>query len=63
LYAGAIVLVYAQTEGNIGTAYRHRSEAVWAVALFAALAAQTIADRRARSVDADVQEPAGTLVG
>jgi hypothetical protein len=63
LYAGAIVLVYALTEGNIGTAYRHRAEAVWAVALFAALGAQTIADRRARSVDADAQEPTGTLVG
>ena len=49
LYAGAIVLVYALTEGNIGTAFRHRAEAVWAVALFAALGAQTIADRRARS--------------
>jgi hypothetical protein len=63
LYAGAIVLVYALTEGNIGTAYRHRAEAVWAVALFAALGAQTIADRRARSVDVDAQEPTGTLVG
>ena len=63
LYAGAIVLVYALTEGNIGTAYRHRAEAVWAVALFAALAAQTIADRRARPMDAAPQEPTGTLVG
>ncbi len=63
LYAGGIVLVYALAEGNIGTAFRHRAEAVWAVALFAALGAQTIADRRARSVDADAQEPTGTLVG
>ncbi len=63
LYAGAIVLVYALTEGNIGTAYRHRAEAIWAVALFAALGAQTIADRRARPADADAREPTGTLVG
>ena len=57
LSAGGIVLVYALTEGNIGTAFRHRAEAVWAVALFAALGAQTIADRRARPVDAAPQEP------
>lgn len=31
--------VYALTEGNIGTAYRHRGEFVWVVALFAGLGA------------------------
>lgn len=36
--AGAGILVtYALTEGNIGTAHRHRGEFVWVVALLAAL--------------------------
>jgi hypothetical protein len=39
LLAGAGSLgVYALTEGNLGTAYRHRGEFVWAVALFATAA-------------------------
>jgi hypothetical protein len=62
LYAGAIALVYAFTEGNIGTAFRHRAEATWGVAIFAALAAQTIVDRRARVGVTDAAEPASTLV-
>jgi len=32
---GATVIVYALTEGNIGTAYRHRGEFVWVIALLA----------------------------
>lgn len=32
---GALVVVYALSEGNLGTAYRHRGEFVWAVAVFA----------------------------
>lgn len=31
------LLIYALTEGNVGTAYRHRGEFVWVVALLAAL--------------------------
>ena len=39
LLAGAGSLaVYALTEGNVGTAYRHRGEIVWAVALLATAA-------------------------
>lgn len=36
LVGGAIVVTYAVTEGNLGTAYRHRGEFVWIVALMAA---------------------------
>jgi hypothetical protein len=63
LYGGGIIVVYALTEGNVGTAFRHRAEAMWAVALFAALGAQTIADRRARSAPPrDAESHAGTLI-
>ena len=58
------VIVYASVEGNLGTAFRHRAEAVWGVALLAALGAQTISDRR-RRVDStgEVLMPADTLSG
>lgn len=36
LAGGATVLLYALTEGNFGTAFRHRGEFVWVVALLAA---------------------------
>jgi hypothetical protein len=36
ILGGAIVIEYALTEGNLGTAYRHRGEFVWIVALLAA---------------------------
>jgi hypothetical protein len=42
----AIVLVYALNEGNLGTAFRHRAEAIWAVALCAALGLEKLSDRR-----------------
>ena len=34
--------MYALSEGNFGTAYRHRGEASWALALFAAVGAHAI---------------------
>lgn len=34
---GGVMLLYALLEGNIGTAYRHRGEFVWAVCVFAAV--------------------------
>lgn len=40
---GAILVMYGLTEGNLGTAYRHRGEFVWVVALLAALGAERIA--------------------
>jgi hypothetical protein len=47
LTAGAATLVvYALTEGNLGTAYRHRGEFVWAVALLAGFGFARLAARR-----------------
>lgn len=37
LYGGGALIVYALVEGNVGTAYRHRSEFVWVIALLAGL--------------------------
>ncbi|MDP9067838.1 MAG: hypothetical protein M3N53_05765 [Actinomycetota bacterium] len=37
LVGGGMLLTYALTEGNIGTAFRHRGEFVWVVALLATL--------------------------
>ena len=51
------IAVYASVEGNLGTAFRHRAEAVWGVALLAALGGQAIADHRARAVGAVSDEP------
>lgn len=45
LAGGAIVLMYALAEGNFGTAYRHRGEFVWVVALLAAVGAHAIGGR------------------
>lgn len=43
---GGILLAYALTEGNVGTAYRHRGEFVWVVALLAALGAARLSEWR-----------------
>jgi hypothetical protein len=40
----AIATMWALVEGNFGTAYRHRGEFVWVVALLAAFGAQRLAD-------------------
>jgi 4-amino-4-deoxy-L-arabinose transferase-like glycosyltransferase len=48
------MLLFALTEGNIGTAYRHRGEFVWVVALFAALGV-------ARVVSSRTHEPSTTV--
>lgn len=51
LAGGAVVLLYALSEGNFGTAYRHRGEVVWAVALLAAFGAHELhAIRKRRSI-------------
>jgi hypothetical protein len=42
IVATGIVIQYALSEGNVGTAYRHRGEFVWVVALLAALGAHAI---------------------
>ena len=48
---GAILLVYALTEGNIGTAFRHRSDFVWVVAILASVGMHALATRRGRASD------------
>ena len=45
---GGILVMYALSEGNIGTAHRHRGEFVWVVALLAGLGASRLADRAER---------------
>lgn len=42
LAGGGLLLVYALAEGNIGTAFRHRGEIVWVVALLAAAGAREL---------------------
>jgi hypothetical protein len=63
LASAGSLLVYASVEGNLGTAYRHRAEAVFGVALLAALGAQVISDRWRREPEpiAEAPVPAGTL--
>lgn len=46
LVAGGATVVYALYEGNIGTAFRHRGEIVWAVAVLAGVAWHTMFERR-----------------
>lgn len=46
LAGGGMLFVYALAEGNIGTAFRHRGEFVWVVALLAALGLQSIISGR-----------------
>lgn len=47
--AGGVLLMYALTEGNVGTAHRHRGEIVWIVALLASLGLSHFMDRRRKS--------------
>jgi hypothetical protein len=49
LAGSAIAVLYALSEGNFGTAYRHRGELIWAVAILASVgAARLWAARRTR---------------
>jgi hypothetical protein len=54
LCCGAILIMYGLTEGNLGTAFRHRGEVVWMIALLAALGAERLVrwrrERREQSV-------------
>ena len=45
LAGGGMLIAYALSEGNIGTAYRHRGESVWAIVLLAGLGAQMMHER------------------
>jgi hypothetical protein len=46
LAGGGMLFVYALAEGNVGTAFRHRGEFVWVVALLAALGLRRVAEWR-----------------
>jgi hypothetical protein len=45
LAGGAVLVMYGLTEGNLGTAYRHRGEFVWALLLLAALGLERVVRR------------------
>lgn len=49
---GAVLVVAAVTQGNLGTAFRHRGQVLWALALLAALGLQQLVDRRRRRATA-----------
>lgn len=49
LSGGAILVLYALAEGNFGTAYRHRGELVWAVAIVALTGFHELRGRRRAS--------------
>lgn len=49
---GGILFMYALSEGNVGTAHRHRGEFVWVVVLLAALGARHLTSRRTPSPEA-----------
>lgn len=54
LCGGAVLMMYALAEGNFGTAYRHRGELVWAVAILASFGVHALVSRRRQP------RPAGT---
>lgn len=49
LVGAATAVMYGVTEGNVGTAYRHRGEFIWVTALLAAAAIQALASRCSRA--------------
>jgi 4-amino-4-deoxy-L-arabinose transferase-like glycosyltransferase len=49
LCGGAVLVMYGITEGNLGTAFRHRGELVWAVILMATVGIARVARRRQAS--------------
>jgi hypothetical protein len=46
LYGVGVLIGYALSEGNLGTAFRHRGEFVWIAALLAAFGARDLWNRR-----------------
>lgn len=42
LYGAGMTVAYALTEGNLGTAFRHRGEVVWVMALFAGVGGRLV---------------------
>ena len=52
LASGGIFVMYALSEGNFGTAFRHRGETVWAMAIMAVAGVEAILRRRSSATDA-----------
>lgn len=46
---GGVLVMYALTEGNLGTAYRHRGELVWAVIFLATLGLFSLSSSRSKN--------------
>jgi 4-amino-4-deoxy-L-arabinose transferase-like glycosyltransferase len=46
IWCGGYLVMSALFEGNVGTAFRHRGQIAWAVALLAAIGAAALAERR-----------------
>jgi len=57
LTGGALLITYGVTEGNLGTAYRHRGEVVWIVIVLATLGAERLWTARTRPRDAASRDP------
>jgi hypothetical protein len=65
LCGAAVLVMYSLTEGNLGTAFRHRGELVWALLLLATVGIARLAGRRgfltAQYENASVQRPISAL--
>lgn len=55
LYGVGVALVFAVGDGNLGTAYRHRSELVWVVALLAVVGGRALR-KRSSSTESSVAD-------
>lgn len=59
IVTGGLVLAAALTQGNLGTAFRHRGQIFWGLALLASQGAAVVVDRwRARAREDMASEPA-----
>jgi hypothetical protein len=45
LVSGGVVILAGLTQGNLGTAFRHRGQVLWALALLSAAGAELLLDR------------------
>jgi hypothetical protein len=58
LCGAAVLAMYGLTEGNLGTAYRHRGEFVWALVLLATVGIERVARRWVATRPASAQASA-----
>jgi hypothetical protein len=50
---GVVIAAAAVSQGNLGTAFRHRGQVLWALAVLAAIGGQRLWDRRSALTGAD----------